>query len=69
MEKTHKFTCIRFGLLAVITVLHKQMMVMWFLKKGQNKASCELRGCSEVLSRAKEIVSFTIQSERIYKYV
>lgn len=36
---------------------------------GQNKAACEPRGCSEVLSHAKEIISFTIQSERIYKYV
>ena len=36
---------------------------------GQNKAACETRGCGEVLSHAKEIVSLTIQSERIYKYV
>lgn len=36
---------------------------------GQNTAALELRSCSEVLSHAKEIVSFTIQSERIYKYV
>lgn len=36
---------------------------------GQNKAAREPRGCSEVLSHAKEIVSFTIQSEHIYKYV
>lgn len=34
---------------------------------GQNKAACEPRGCSEVLSHAKEIISFTIQSECLYK--